>query len=90
MTAPSDLSGGRIDDDGEPQLAIGLAKGGFQVCAAGRDGAVPCNRVLSRTRLTTLLAEPPACVAAMEACATAHHLGRMAQRRGHEVRLVPS
>lgn len=46
-------------------LAIDLAKGGFQVCAVGPDGAVLYNRALSRTRLATLLAAWPACVVAM-------------------------
>ena len=36
-------------------LAIELAKGSFQVCAVGADGAVLYNRVLARTRLATLL-----------------------------------
>lgn len=71
-------------------LAIDLAKSSFQVCAVGPDGAVLYNRALSRTRLATLLAEQPACVVAMEACATSHHWGRVAQRYGHEVRLVPA
>ena len=71
-------------------LAIDLAKGSFQVCAIGADGAVLYNRVLSRTRLMTLLSEQPACVVAMEACATSHHWGRVAQSHGHEVRLVPA
>ena len=71
-------------------LAIDLAKGSFQVCAVGPDGAVLYNRVLSRTRMTALLAEQPACVVAMEACATSHHWGRVAQGYGHEVRLVPA
>ena len=71
-------------------LAIDLAKGSFQVCAIGANGAVLNNRVLSRTRLAALLAEQPACVVAMEACATSHHWGRVAQRHGHEVRLVPA
>ena len=71
-------------------LAIDLAKGSFQVCAVGPDGAVLYNRVLSRARLATLLAEQPACIVAMEACATSHHWGRVAQRHGHEVRLVPA
>jgi len=60
-------------------LAIDLAKGSFQVCAIGLDGAVLYNRVLSRPRLTALLAEHSACVVAMEACATSHHWGRIAQ-----------
>ena len=71
-------------------LAIDLAKGSFQVCAVGADGAVLYNRVLSRTRLATLLGEQPACVVVMEACATSHHWGRVAQQHGHEVRLVPA
>jgi transposase len=71
-------------------LAIDLAKGSFQVCAVGANGAVLDNRVLSRTRLAALLAEQPACVVAMEACATSHHWGRVAQGHGHEVRLVPA
>ena len=70
--------------------AIALAKGSFHVCAAAADGTVLCNRVLSRTRLAALLAEPPACVVAMEAGATSHHWGRVAQSCGHEVRLVPA
>ncbi len=71
-------------------LAIDLAKGSFQVCAIGADGAVLYNRVLSRPRLMTLLAEQPACIVAMEACATSHYWGRVAQSHGHEVRLVPA
>lgn len=71
-------------------LAIDLAKGSFQVCAVTADGAVLYNRVMSRTRLAALLGAQPACVVAMEACATSHHWGRMAQSHGHEVRLVPA
>ena len=71
-------------------LAIDLAKGSFQVCAVGPEGTVRYNRSLSRTRLAKLLAEQPACIVAMEACATSHHWGRVAQGHGHEVRLVPA
>ena len=70
-------------------LALDLAKGSFQVCAIGMDGAVLYNRLLSRPRMAALLAEQPACVVAMEACATSHHWGRVALSHGHEVRLVP-
>ena len=38
-------------------LAIDLAKGSFQVCAAGPEGAVLYNRALSRPRLIALLAD---------------------------------
>ena len=66
-------------------LAIDLAKGSFQLCAIGLDGAVLYNRVLSRTRLAALLAEQQSCIVAMEACATSHYWGRVAQFHGHEV-----
>ena len=75
---------------GTSMLAIDLAKGSFRVCSIGPDGAVLFNRAMSRSRLTALLAEGPACVVAMEACATSHHWGRVAQAHGHEVRLVPA
>lgn len=71
-------------------LAIDLAMGSFQVCAVGPEGTVLCNRGLSRTRLATRLAEQPACIVAMEACATSNHRGRVAKRHGHEARLVPA
>lgn len=71
-------------------LAIDLAKGSFQVCAVGLDGVVLSNRAMSRTRLAALLASQPACVVTMEACATSHYWGRVAQAHGHEVRLVPA
>lgn len=71
-------------------LAVDLSKGSFQVCAVGPDGTVLYNRALSRSRFAALLADQPACVVAMEACATSHHWGRVAQKSGHEVRLVPA
>jgi transposase len=45
--------------------------------------------VLSRAKLETLLREQPACIVAMEACATSHFWGRLAEAHGHEVRLIP-
>ena len=71
-------------------LAIELAKGSFLVCAVGPDGTSLYNRALSRKRLAALLMEQPTCIVAMEAFATSHHWGRMAQRHVHEVRLVPA
>jgi len=71
-------------------LAIDLAKGSFQVCGVGPDGRVVFNKAMSRSRLHALLADQPACVVAMEACATSHHWGRVAQFHGHEARLVPA
>ncbi len=71
-------------------LGIDLAKGSFQVCGVGTDGAIVFNKAISRLRLCQLLAKQPPCVVAMEACATSHHWGRVAQSHGHEARLFPA
>ena len=70
-------------------LAIDLAKRSFQVCATDRGGAVLFNRMLSRAKLTQFLNTQVPCIVAMEACATSHYWGRIAQRLGHDVRLIP-
>lgn len=70
-------------------LAIDLAKRSFQVCATDRGGAVLFNRTVSRPKLVQLLSAQPSCIVAMEACATSHYWGRVAQSLGHDVRLVP-
>ena len=70
-------------------LAIDLAKRSFQICATDRDGAVLYNRVMTRMKLEQLLETQAPCIVAMEACATSHFWGRIAQGRGHEVRLIP-
>lgn len=70
-------------------LAIDLAKRSFQICAADRGGTVLFNRTVSRTKLEQMLTGQPPCIVAMEACATSHYWGRVAQSCGHEVRLLP-
>ena len=70
-------------------LAIDLAKRSFQVCATDPGGAVLFNRAISRAKLIQLLTSQPPCIVAMEACATSHYWGRVAQGFGHQVRLVP-
>lgn len=71
-------------------LAIDLAKNSFQVCAVRGNGTVVSNRAVSRSRLYQLLAEQEGCIVAMEACATSHHWGRVAQSYGHDFRLIPA
>ncbi|WP_303832198.1 IS110 family transposase [Asticcacaulis taihuensis] len=67
----------------------GLAKRSFQVCAVDRGGAVLYNRMVSRLKLEQLLTLQSSCIVAMEACATSHFWGRLAERLGHDVRLIP-
>lgn len=70
-------------------LAIDLAKRSFQVCGTDRGGAVLFHRTLSRAKLMQMLNAQKPCIVAMEACATSHYWGRVAQQSGHDVRLVP-
>jgi transposase len=70
-------------------LAIDLAKRSFQVCGTARGGAVLFNRTVSRAKLMHMLAVQAPCIVAMEACATSHYWGRVAQGSGHDVRLIP-
>lgn len=70
-------------------LAIDLAKRSFQVCGTARGGAVLFNRTVSRAKLVHMLAVQAPCIVAMEACATSHYWGRVAQGNGHDVRLIP-
>ena len=70
-------------------LAIDLAKRSFPKCAADRGGTVLFNRAVSRTKLAQMLTGQPPCIVAMEACATSHYWGRVAQSCGHEVRPLP-
>lgn len=71
-------------------LAIDLAKNSFQVCGVKIDGVAVFNKSVSRSRLIQLLADHTPCIVAMEACATSHYWGRMAQAHGHEVRIIPA
>ncbi len=52
-------------------------------------GAVVLRRRVKRETLIGLAAKLPSCIAAMEACCGAHHLGRIFAAHGHEVRLMP-
>ncbi len=70
--------------------AIDLAKNSFQICGTSGNGKVVFNRSVSRSRLIDFMARQGPCVVAIEACATSHHRGRLAQSHGYEVRLIPA
>ena len=70
-------------------LAIDLAKRSFQTYATDRGGTVLFNRAVSRAKLEQMLKGQAPCIVAMEACATSHYWGRVAQSCGHEVRPLP-
>ena len=70
-------------------VGVDLAKHVFQLHAAASDGSVIFRRKVSRSQFAGMMAKLSRCVVAMEACATAHHWGRVLSAQGHEVRLIP-
>ncbi len=70
-------------------IGVDLAKNVFQAHGAAADGSVVFRKKLSRPQFAKFMSELPACIVAMEACATAHYWGREMTRLGHEVRLIP-
>jgi transposase len=70
-------------------VGLDLAKRIFQVHGARADGSVALRKKLSRPQVLTFFAQLPACIVAMEACASAHEWGRAIRELGHEVRLIP-
>lgn len=75
----------------EKTTIIGLdpAKNVFQAPGAKADGSVAFRKKLARNQVSAFFAGQPACLVAMEACASAHHRARSIRDLGHEVRLIP-
>ncbi len=71
------------------RVGLDLAKNVFQVHAvdAQVDLVIACK--LRRGKLLEFFAKLPLCVAAMEACASAHHWARKLIALGHQVKLIP-
>ena len=72
-------------------IGLDLAKNVFQVHGIDAAGKVVVRRQLRRSQLEKFLAAlPPGVVVGMEACSGAHHWGRVIERLGHEVRMMPA
>ncbi|WP_191062451.1 IS110 family RNA-guided transposase [Geminicoccus harenae] len=69
-------------------LGLDLGKNSCSLAGLDAAGRVVLRRRMHRDGVTRLAAKLPACVVAMEACCGAHHLGRVLQGQGHEVRLM--
>ena len=69
-------------------VGIDLAKRSFHLYAVDGEGREVLSRKLTRARLSTVVAQLPACTIAMEACGSAHHWARLFRTFGHEVRLI--
>ena len=69
-------------------LGIDLGKNSCSVVGLDASGRVVLRRRLHRDGVIRLAAGLPRCAMAMEACCGAHHLGRVLQSQGHQVRLM--
>jgi transposase len=69
-------------------VGIDLAKNVFQVHAVDERGKAVLRKQLRRDQVGAHFANLPPCLIGMEACASAHHWGRVLQRHGHTVRLM--
>jgi transposase len=69
-------------------LGIDLGKTSCSLVGLDGGGAVMFRRRVRREAVAELVERLPRCIVAMEACCGAHHLGRVFERCGHEVRLM--
>ena len=69
-------------------LGIDLGKNSCSVAGVDGIGQVILRRRMKRESIIKLVTSLPACVIAMEACGGAHHLARLFEEHGHEVRLM--
>jgi transposase len=70
-------------------IGLDLAKRVFQVHGVDATGRVAIRRKLQRSEMVGFFRVLAPCLVGIEACATAHHWGRVIAAAGHNVRLIP-
>jgi transposase len=70
-------------------VAVDLAKTVFELAIANEHWRIVARQRLNRRQFARFLALEPATHVVMEACGMAHYWGRVAQRHGHTVTLLP-
>jgi len=69
-------------------VGIDLAKNVVQVHAVDPRGKILLRKQLKRGQVSQFFVNLPPCLIGMEACASAHHWGRVLEGFGHTVRLM--
>ena len=69
-------------------LGIDLGKNSCSLVGLDASGAVVLRQRSRRETIVGLTAKLPACIVAMEACCSAHQLGRLLAAQGHVIRLM--
>ena len=70
-------------------LGLDLAKTIFHIVEINRAGKQLKKKKLRRSQMSEFFVNHPECLIAMEACGSAHYWGRVFQKMGHEVVLLP-
>jgi len=69
-------------------IGIDLAKNVIQVCKIDKHGELISNKAISPNKLKALLAKSIPSIVAMEGCGSCHYWARLAQKYGHDVRVI--
>ena len=71
-------------------IGVDLAKNVIQVSVLSPSNQELRNSALTRRKFAEFLGRQRASLVAFEACATSHYWARVAQRHGHEVKIIPA
>jgi transposase len=69
-------------------IGIDLAKHVIQVCKINKHGELISNKAISPSKLKELLAKTAPSIVAMEGYGACHYWSRLAQKQGHDVRVI--
>ncbi len=69
-------------------IAIDLAKNVLQACHISVHGELLSNKPLSRQKMKEFLAKAKPSIVAMEGCCGCHYWGQLAEKHGHQVRII--
>jgi transposase len=80
----------KITEEPIATIGIDIGKNTFHLIGLDKQGSIVMQARLSRSQLGRRLGNVPRCLIGMEACSGAHHIGRMLEEMGHDVRLIPA
>lgn len=69
-------------------IAIDLAKNVLQACHISVHGELLSNKLLSRQKMKEFLVKAKPSIVAMEGCCGCHYWGQLAEKHGHQVRII--
>ena len=71
-------------------IGVDLAKNVIQVSVLSGRGKELLNRSFTRRKFAEFLGKQKRSLVAFESCASAHYWARLAERHGHEPRIIPA